>query len=87
MQWIDVNCRLYFNKSADAEKAWSLDFGPGTTELLLERVELETVSGETGTELSQTNSERPKAWIQFANVEVDLDEESRVATIRGVERA
>jgi hypothetical protein len=64
--------RLYFNKANAPEKAWSIDFGPRTPEILVAQVRITDGAGETVTDQEADNKTYPCAWIQFENVVVSV---------------
>lgn len=74
--------RVYYNAGDAEEKAWSIDFGPQTAELLLRRVI--TAPGETKVNLQEENKEaNPTAWLEIRNANVTLNLKDGMAVITG----
>ena len=63
-------CRLYYNKSGDPQKTWSLDFGEDTPEILLSQV-IVCASGVTAYDAHALEG-RPKGWLEFHEKDVLL---------------
>lgn len=56
--------RIYFNKASESPLVWSVDHGPGTEEVKFRKV-VSGVLGTTKENLSEPDSDKPKAWIEF----------------------
>lgn len=63
--------RIYFNRGDDAPKVWSVDFGPGTVEILCESVTF--TAGVHGETIALPGTQQPKAWIELSGVQVSID--------------
>lgn len=72
-------CRLYYNSGVDPTKAWSIDAGEGTPELLVPQVMLSGLTGATKLSVRLTESGavplQPHAWIEFNVVSVTISTE------------
>lgn len=72
------NLRLYFNKADDSRKAWSIDFGVGTVEMLFEQVSFGVVYGYS--QFDPKADDGVKAWLYFTDVEISINERNAVIT-------
>lgn len=62
-----MDYRVYFNRRG--EFPWSVDKGPGTTELQTKKVTFDRVSAEAHLDPSAGDNERsPTAWFLLKNV-------------------
>lgn len=62
-----MDYRVYFNRRG--ELPWSVDRGPGTTELQTKRIVFERVNAEAHFDPSAGDNERsPTAWFLLKNV-------------------
>lgn len=73
------HARVYFNRSNDFPKVWSIDFGPGTAEILCGCVLIDGAIAETrfstDTALQNGPDDRntPRAWLELHDVRVEID--------------
>lgn len=62
-------CRAYFNKRDDPAGCWSLDYGPGTPEIVVKRISLLDVDTvKTAEDFTQHGPDGVSAWIAMQNV-------------------
>lgn len=77
--------RVYYNKGVDADKAWSIDFGKGTPEILVKKVRIE-VAGYTMFDAMVDNVTGPRAWLQIdlCVLILDMHQNELLATIKAM---
>jgi len=65
--------RVYFNRSGDPGKLWSVDFGRGTPEILCTRVMILEVCSSTRYDSTCVGSkEDPCAWLEIPECTVTI---------------
>jgi hypothetical protein len=67
--------RLYYNKTGDPAKCWSVDFGEGTIEILCVSVAIIASGKWTGwtcTCPDADNKYAPRAWMLFQGVTIKI---------------
>jgi hypothetical protein len=65
--------RIYYNTSGNANKAWSIDCGYGTPEILVEAVVLEGVNGITYyCDVEDLPKNEPRGYLEVSLVMVTL---------------
>lgn len=77
----DTVCRVYYNKTGDPKKAWSLDFGEGTVELLLTQVRVLVGCRTAIAEEPPLDKEHPAGWLAFIEVNVLIDMHTGIAEV------
>jgi hypothetical protein len=62
-------CRVYFNRRDDPQGCWSIDYGPGTPEIIVKSVTWVDVDiVKTDEDLSQHGPEAVSAWTAMRDV-------------------
>jgi hypothetical protein len=65
--------RVYYNRGGDPAKLWSVDFGPGTPEILCRKVHVHGVMDTAAAcPLPENPKEQPSAWMEARTATVIL---------------
>ena len=84
---IGIECafvRVYFN-DFNAVKPWSIDFGPGTPEVLVGHLIVEAAM-ESGINFAADNRIEAKAWFEGTEVHITIDCETNTAVVERTRR-